>query len=81
MSRRTDVLNRWVADTLRAVPPAEIRKEAERLAAEFTAFAADAGMNLERLEEDLGDNLVNYMVDALEAVAAADAGRLSRDDG
>lgn len=77
MSHRTvELLNRWVSDTIRPVPPDQTRREAERLAVEFTAFAADAGVNLERLEEDIGTDLVAYMVDALEALAqdADDAG-------
>jgi hypothetical protein len=72
--RTVELLSRWVADTVRRVPADQTRKEAERLAAEFTAFAADAGLYLERLEEDIGTDLVIYMVDALEALAAADEG-------
>jgi hypothetical protein len=72
MSHRTvELLNRWVTDTVRPVPAADIQKEAERLAAEFTAFAADAGFSVEKLEEDVGEDLVGYMIDALEALAEA----------
>ena len=39
-----DILNRWVAETVRPVPPAEAAKEAARLATEFTAYAEDAGL-------------------------------------
>ena len=55
MSQRTiDLLNRWVAETVRPVPEGDLEKEARRLATEFTAFAADAGVNLENLETEIG---------------------------
>lgn len=75
-----DILNRWIADAVHAVPPADIPKEAARLAAEFTAYAEDAGLNLEELEVDLGEDLVAHMTDALEAATEAEAGGLLTGD-
>lgn len=70
MSQRTiDLLNRWVADTVRAVPTAEVEKEAKRLATEFSAFAADAGLNVENLETEISEDLETFMADALKAAA------------
>jgi hypothetical protein len=68
MSRGTlDILERWVAETVRPVPVEEIEKEAERLATEFSAFAADAGINIENLETEITEDLPSYMADALRA--------------
>jgi len=67
-----DALARWMAESVRPVPAAERRREAERLAAEFTAYAGDAGFNIERLEEDLGADLVSHMEDALAAPSDED---------
>lgn len=76
-----DILNRWIAETVRAVPPEETAKEAARLATEFTAYAEDAGLNVEELELDVGEDLTSYMTDALVAAADAEAdGRLA-DEG
>ena len=81
MSHRTvDLLNRWVADTVHAVPAEETQKEAQRLAVEFTAFAADAGVNLEKLEDDIGEDLVSFMIDALQAAADSESRDLAADD-
>jgi hypothetical protein len=67
-----DALARWIAESVKPVPTATIRREAERLATEFRAYAADAGINLERLEEDIGEDLVTRMVEALEEAAEAE---------
>lgn len=68
MSQRTrDILARWVADSLRPVSAEARSREAKRLAAEFAAYAADAGINLDRLEEELGTDLAAYMEEALDA--------------
>jgi hypothetical protein len=67
-----DTLARWIAESVRPVPEDARGKEAERLATEFAAYAADAGINIERLEEELGEDLVSHMEDALEALAARD---------
>ena len=73
MSQRTiDILNRWIADTVRPVPADEVEKEAKRLAAEFSAFAADAGMNIENLETEISEDLQTFMADALKAAAGTD---------
>ena len=73
MSQRTlDILNRWIAETVKPVPAEEIPKEAKRLATEFTAFAADAGMNVEDLEIEISEDLETFMVDALKAAAGMD---------
>jgi hypothetical protein len=70
MSQRTlDILTHWVAENVRPVPPDEIEKEAKRLAAEFSAFAADAGVNIENLETEITEDLEAFMADALKAVA------------
>lgn len=63
--RAIDLLNQWITDTVRPVPPADRAREAARLTVEFRAYAADAGLNLDRLEEDLGEDLISYMNDAL----------------
>ncbi len=81
MSHRTvELLNRWVSDTVRAVPAEETEKEARRLAVEFTAFAVDAGLNVEMLEDDIGEDLVSFMIDALQAAADAESRDLAGDD-
>ena len=68
MSQRTlDILNRWIAETVRPVPVEEIQKEANRLATEFSAFAADAGVDIESLETDISEDLETFMADALKA--------------
>jgi hypothetical protein len=73
MSQRTlDILNRWIAETVKRVPAEEIPKEAKRLATEFSAFAADAGMNVENLETEISEDLETFMVDALKAAAGMD---------
>lgn len=64
-----DILSRWIVETLKPVPPDQVEKEAARLAAEFSAYAEDAGLNVEELEVDLGEDLVSHMADALNAVA------------
>lgn len=75
MSQRAiGILSRWVAETVRPVPAAERPKEAARLAAEFAAYAADAGLNLQKLEEDLGEDLPSFMSDALEAAEETESG-------
>ncbi len=67
-----DALARWIAEWVRPVPSDSIRKEAERLATEFAAYAADAGIDLDRLEEEIGEDIVSRMEDALEEAAGAD---------
>jgi phage terminase Nu1 subunit (DNA packaging protein) len=67
-----DALMRWIAESVRPVPAGDRRKEAERLAAEFIAYAADAGIRVERLEEEIGEDLVSRMEDALEEVSEVD---------
>lgn len=75
-----DILNRWVAETVHAVDADQIPKEASRLATEFSAYAEDAGLNLEELEVDLGEDLVSHMADALRAALDAEKGELLTDD-
>ncbi len=70
-----DALARWIAESVQAVPSQSIPKEAERLATEFTAFATDAGINLERLEEEIGQDILSRMEVALEEAAATDGHR------
>jgi hypothetical protein len=70
MSKRTlDILDRWVAETVRPVPPDEVEKEAKRLATEFAAFAEDAGVDIENLETEITEDLESFMADALKAAA------------
>jgi len=71
MSKRAvDALTRWISESVRPVSAELRRKEAERLAAEFTAYAEDAGINITSLEEELGTDLVSHMEDALLALSA-----------
>ena len=68
MSQRTiDILHRWMAETVRPVPPDDVPKEAKRLATEFSAFATDAGMDIENLETEISEDLETFMADALKA--------------
>ncbi len=70
-----DLLKRWMAETIRAVPEADIESEATRLAGEFTAYARDAGLSaadLAELEEDMAATLENRMEEALKAASEAD---------
>ncbi len=75
-----DILTRWIAETVRPVPPGEIAKEAARLATEFTAYAEDAGLNVEDLELDVGEDLLGYMRDALQAAADAESDGILADE-
>jgi len=74
MSRMaTTLLARWIAENVRPVAAEKREQEAARLAAEFVAYAADAGLSpvdLEELEEDIGEDLVGQMEDALADLAA-----------
>ena len=73
MSKQTiDALNRWIAEWVRVVRRNSIPKEAERLATEFAAYATDAGIDLDRLEEEIEQDIVSRMEEALEEVADAD---------
>jgi hypothetical protein len=78
--RAIEILNRWIADTVKPVPPDEISSEANRLANEFMAYAADAGLNVERLEIDLGEDLAARMTEALQTAADAQSGHVLTDD-
>jgi len=70
MSQRTlDILNRWIDETVRPVAADEIPKEAKRLATEFSAFAMDAGVDIENLETEISEDLETFMADALKAAA------------
>jgi hypothetical protein len=75
-----DILNRWIAETVHAVVPEEADKEAARLVAEFTAYAEDAGLNLEELEVDLGQDLLATMKEALLAACGTEEDDLLADD-
>ena len=75
-----DILNRWVAETVRPVPPAEAAKEAARLATEFTAYAEDAGLRVEQLELDIGEDILSFMTDALQAAADAESDGVLADE-
>ena len=73
-----DLLARWIAENVRAVPVSQRRRESQRLAAEFSAFAKDAGLSeadLTELEVEIGESLDSHMADALEAAG------LREDDG
>lgn len=72
MSQLTLLAN-WIAENVRAVPEEQRNSGAARLAAEFKAYARDAGLgvtDIEELEEDIGEDLVSHMEDALEAAEA-----------
>jgi hypothetical protein len=75
-----DILNRWIAETVHAVAPEEAGKEAARLVAEFTAYAEDAGLNLEELEVDLGQDLLATMKEALAACGDESEDLLAEDE-
>ena len=51
-----DILNRWMAEAVRPVPAEQMDKEAARLATEFAAYAEDAGLSIEELELDVGED-------------------------
>jgi hypothetical protein len=73
MNRKAaELLERWIAEWVRPVPAAEMHAEAARLAAEFTAYAADAGIRIGHVEEDLGEDLASRMEDALKAAGAGE---------
>lgn len=66
----TDLLARWIAENVRAVPAVRHESESQRLAAEFWAFAKDAGLSaadLAELEVEIGEDLGSHMAEALEA--------------
>ena len=78
--RAIDILNRWIADTVKPVPSEETPREADRLANEFMAYAADAGLNVEKLEVELGEKLVARMTAALETAADVESGHVLAND-
>jgi len=65
-------LTRWIAESVSAVPSRDAPKEARRLAAEFAAYAADAGIDVEQLEVEIGGDLVSRMEEALETAGEPD---------
>jgi hypothetical protein len=70
-----ELLARWIAENIEAVPAEEQKSEIARLVTEFTAYARDAGLNsadLAELEEDIGEDLATHMKDALETARALD---------
>jgi hypothetical protein len=73
MSRGAEeLLAHWIAENVRAVPDDEQEREAARLAAEFTAYAKDAGLSaadLAELEVDIGEELGTHMKEALAEAA------------
>ena len=75
-----EILSRWTAEAIGAIAADDAGREAARLAAEFTAYAEDTGLNIEELENDLGEDLLSYMKDALEARAAATNDPLDGDE-
>jgi hypothetical protein len=73
--RSTDLLERWIAENVRAVPAAQREREARRLAVEFSAFAKDAGLSdadLAELEEEIGADIGSRMAEALDIADARD---------
>jgi hypothetical protein len=73
--RSTDLLARWIAENVHAVPPSQRESESHRLAAEFLAFAEDAGLSaadVAELEEEIGEDIGSHMVDALETAGTGD---------
>jgi hypothetical protein len=70
-----DALSRWIAESVRAVPRDKARKEARRLTTEFAAYAADAGINVAELEEEIGQDIMSRMEEALESAEEAGADR------
>ena len=72
--RAKELLAGWVAENAHAVPQGERQSEAARLVAEFAAYAKDADLgaaDLAELEEDIEEDLLSYMQDAVEAAAAS----------
>ncbi len=67
-----DALARWIAEWVRPVPSNSIPKEAARLATEFGAYAADAGINVQHLEEEIGQEITSRMQGALEEMSGAE---------
>jgi hypothetical protein len=78
--RAMDILNRWIAETVKPVQAEDMSREAHRLANEFMAYAADAGLNVGKLETDLGEDLVAKMAEALETAADAESGHVVTED-
>jgi hypothetical protein len=63
-----ELLAGWIAENVQAVPDEEVEREAARLAAEFAAYAKDAGLSasdLAELEVDIGEDLRSHMKEAL----------------
>ncbi len=74
----TDLLARWIAENVHAVPEDEQKGEAAQLAAEFIAYAKDAGLSaadLKELEVDIEEDLESYLEDAIEAARAHEDSR------
>lgn len=63
-----ELLAQWVAENVQAAPAGKVEDEAVRLAAEFLIYAKDAGCSaadLADLQDDIGEDLVGHMTDAL----------------
>lgn len=77
-----ELLAGWIAENVRAVPDDELEREAARLAAEFTAYAKDAGLSaadLAELEVDIGEDLRTHMMETLAEAAPSEDDAPSRE--
>ncbi len=74
-----EILKRWIAEAVRAVPAEETAREAARLSVEFSAYAEDAGLKVQELELDIGQDLPSFMKDAIEA-AREEEGLLAEEE-
>ncbi len=69
-----DLLAGWIAENVQSAPDNERSRDAAELAAEFLAYAKDAGLSaddLAELQEDFGDNLAGHLRDALSAAGGS----------
>jgi hypothetical protein len=67
-----EFLQEWISEKVQCPPaPIKLEAQAERLAKRCAAEAADAGVALEEIEEEVG-NLEDLMVTKLEDAAEAE---------
>ena len=76
-NRAIQFLNHWVTEHVNAIPYPEHLAEARRLAKECVTDAKKKGISKKELEEDLGQDLVSELKDALNTRADEEVKRMA----
>lgn len=84
MSNAIEFIENWVAENIQAEPYASEEgpdPHAVQYAKQCAATALESGFSKDDLENAIGDDLISYMTDAINASADAEVERLaSKDD-